>query len=131
MTAPATRPAIGTIGWIDLTVEDATRLRDFYREVVGWSPEDVKMGEYADYNMRQPASLEPAVGMCHHRGVNVGVPPQWMIYINIEDLDRSMAQTRALGGEVLHGPRAMGPNLRFCVIRDPAGAVCGLMETKA
>ena len=41
MSEPAKRPPIGTFGWFDLTVDDAPRVRDFYREVVGWSPEDV------------------------------------------------------------------------------------------
>jgi len=28
---------VGKIGWIDITVDDATGLRDFYKEVVGWN----------------------------------------------------------------------------------------------
>ena len=27
----------GSIAWIDLTVPDATGIRDFYKDVVGWS----------------------------------------------------------------------------------------------
>jgi predicted enzyme related to lactoylglutathione lyase len=37
---------VGKIGWIDLTVGDATRVRDFYAGVVGWKPEGVEMGGY-------------------------------------------------------------------------------------
>jgi large conductance mechanosensitive channel protein len=36
--AVVTAPAPGSIGWLDLTVEDAPRLRDFYSAVVGWKP---------------------------------------------------------------------------------------------
>lgn len=35
---------VGSIGWIDLTVDDAPRVRDFYAAVVGWKPEPVPMG---------------------------------------------------------------------------------------
>jgi uncharacterized protein len=46
---------VGRIAWLDLTVPDASATRDFYRQVVGWSVQDVEMedgGErYADYNM--------------------------------------------------------------------------------
>ncbi len=128
MSAPRERPPVGTLAWVDLTVDDAPRVRDFYREVVGWSPDDVPMGDYADYNMRRPDTLEPAAGVCHHRGVNTGIPPQWLIYVHVEDLERSMERARALGGEVIHGPRTMGASGRFCVVRDPAGAVMGLFE---
>ena len=34
-----------------------------------------------------------------------------------------------LGGEILRPATAAGPNGRFGVIRDPAGAVCALFET--
>jgi predicted enzyme related to lactoylglutathione lyase len=32
----------GKIGWIDMTVEDAPGVRDFYKAVVGWGSEDVR-----------------------------------------------------------------------------------------
>lgn len=128
MSEPAKRPPIGTFGWFDLTVDDAPRVRDFYREVVGWSPAEVPMGDYADYNMRRPDTLEPVAGVCHHRGANAGIPPQWMLYVYVDDLDRSMERAAATGGEVVHGPRDMGASGRFCIVRDPAGAVMGLFE---
>ena len=41
----------GDIGWLDITVEDAEGLRDFYAAVVGWTPGAVDMGEYSDFTM--------------------------------------------------------------------------------
>lgn len=46
----------GKIGWVDITVDDAKGLRDFYANVVGWKPEDVSMGEYCDFSMAMPGS---------------------------------------------------------------------------
>jgi predicted enzyme related to lactoylglutathione lyase len=122
------KPAVGSIGWIDLTVEDAPGVRDFYARVVGWKPQAVPMGEYDDFNMTLPESGTPAAGVCHHRGSNVGIPPQWMIYITVADLDASVVACREGGGEVVYGPKDMGSHGRFCVIRDPAGAVAGLFQ---
>ncbi len=116
---------VGTIGWRDLTVKNAEKGRDFYKNVVGWKSEDVKMGEYSDYNMIVPSTGEGVAGICHARGVNADLPPQWLIYIVVDDVDRSAAKCRELGGEVVAGPRTLGGG-RFCVIRDPAGAVCAL-----
>jgi predicted enzyme related to lactoylglutathione lyase len=45
---------IGKIGWIDMTVDDASGLRDFYQQVVGWQVEDTSMGDYSDYTMISP-----------------------------------------------------------------------------
>jgi hypothetical protein len=123
----ASKDDVGKIGWIDLTVPDAERVRDFYRAVVGWESEGVDMGGYQDYCM---ASAEggPVAGVCHARGTNEGLPPQWLIYITVASLDESLARCRALGGEVVRAPRGLGGQGRFAVVRDPAGAVCALFE---
>jgi predicted enzyme related to lactoylglutathione lyase len=49
-----------SIGWVDLTVGDATNLRDFYARVMGWRPEPVDMGGYADFNMCDAGTGVPA-----------------------------------------------------------------------
>jgi hypothetical protein len=43
---------IGKIGWIDISIDDATGLRDFYASVVGWQPEGLSMGDYDDFIMK-------------------------------------------------------------------------------
>ena len=120
-------PAVGSIGWLDLTVEAGEEVRDFYRKVVGWGAESVSMGDYDDFTMLTPGAGDPVGGICHARGGNAGLPAQWMIYIVVEDLDRSMADCRALGGDVIAGPRSMDGS-RYCFIRDPAGAVAALYQ---
>lgn len=118
---------IGTIAWHDLTVENAETVRDFYANVVGWKPEGVSMGDYDDFNMTAPATGEPAAGVCHARGTNANIPPQWLIYITVADLKQSMEQCTRLGGKVVHGPREAGGKA-YCVIQDPAGAHAALIE---
>jgi predicted enzyme related to lactoylglutathione lyase len=116
---------IGTIAWRDLTVQNATKLRDFYARMVGWKFSPVDMGGYSDFCMLAPATGETVAGICHARGSNADLPAQWLIYIVVADVDRSAAKCRKLGGKVLVKPRPMAGG-RFCVIRDPAGAVCAL-----
>lgn len=118
---------IGSVGWIDLTVDDADTVRDFYAAVTGWRPEPLDMGGYSDYNMVAPGTGEPTAGVCHARGGNAEMPPAWLIYIVVEDLDQSLASCQELGGEVVSGPRQMGKD-RYCVIRDPAGAFAALYQ---
>lgn len=119
---------IGSVGWADLTVENAEQLRDFYSEVVGWSATGVEMGGYSDFCMNEPQTDNPVAGVCHARGLNAGLPPVWLIYITVADLDASIAKCVELGGEVIAEPRAMGRQGRYCIVRDPAGAVAALFE---
>jgi len=116
----------GKIGWIDLTIPNAENVKDFYAEVVGWKPEPVSMGDYNDYNMT--ANGEPKAGVCHKTGPNQDIPSQWMIYINVPDLDKSVAAVEQGGGKLLTEIKSMGAYGRTCYIEDPAGAVCALFE---
>ena len=101
----------GKIGWIDITVDDATGLRDFYADVLGLSPEAVSMGEYDDFNMTLPASGEPVCGICHARGSNTDLSGGWLVYFVVDDVEASAAACAAKGGKVLVGPRGLAGGL--------------------
>ncbi len=120
------KPAVGTIGWIDLTVGNAREVRDFYAKVVGWDIDPVPMGDYEDWCM-SPSEADPVAGICHSKGDNANQPPVWMMYIVVKNLDKSLANVEKLGGAVVVPTREMG-EARFTVIRDPAGAVCALYQ---
>ncbi len=117
---------IGGICWIDLTTGKAEELRDFYSSVVGLEPQPLSMGDYDDYVMKSPENEEALVGVCHARGSNANLPPQWMIYFNVRDLASAVKECENRGGKVICPPREMGDS-RMCVIEDPSGAVCALI----
>lgn len=120
-------PNVGSIGWVDLTIPDAEAIRGFYERVVGWTSRPIEMEGYADYCMVPPGSDHPAAGICHARGPNADLPPQWLVYITVSDIEASVAACKALGGTVIREPREMG-GAKIAVIRDPAGAVCALYQ---
>lgn len=116
---------VGAITWFDLTVKNAPKVRDFYRKVVGWKSSPVNMGGYEDFCMNTPADGKTVAGICHARGENAALPPQWLLYITVADLDVSLKKCRAAGGKVLIKARSLGEG-RMAVIQDPAGAVAAL-----
>lgn len=123
--------ALGTIIGFDLTVPDAEPLRDFYAAVIGWQPEPFDMGGHADYFMKSPSTGDIVAGVCHARGENADLPPQWLAYIVVEDLDASMRQCVEMGGTLLTGIKGGEGETRYCVIRDPAGAMLALMQMRS
>ncbi len=118
---------IGKIGWIDITVDDATGLRDFYAKVVGWQPENVSMGDYDDFAMAMPGSGEAVTGICHARGDNADLPRGWLIYIVVADIAESIAACETGGGRIVLAPRDLAGG-RFCIIEDPSGATAALYQ---
>ena len=115
------------IGWLDITVENADALRDFYAAAVGWKPQPLDMGGYSDYVVAEPESGDGIAGVCHARGMNAELPPVWIPYFTVPDLEASLAAVKRLGGNLVQEPRKMGES-RYAVIRDPAGAVCALYQ---
>ena len=129
-SGPDADAPIGRVAWLDLTVDDAAATRDFYREVVGWSVEEVAMrdGEhrYADYNMLGDDG-NPSAGVCHARGPNADLPPVWMIYLPVGDLAESLRRVPEEGGTVLKTQKQANGEIMYAVIRDPAGAHLALV----
>ena len=119
---------VGSIGWTDLTVDNAEEIRNFYSAVVGWKTDPIDMGGYNDFNMTPPASDEAVAGVCHAKGGNTGLPTQWIMYVIVEDIESSADRCKHLGGKVLTGPTGSAGKDRTCVIQDPAGAVIALYQ---
>jgi hypothetical protein len=120
------KPKYGSIGWVDLTVSNAPKLRDFYVQVAGWESEPLPMDGYDDFVMHD-SSGDGVVGICHARGNNAHQPPVWMIYVVVENLDLALQRCRDNGGEVVTPVRMAGGS-RYAVIKDPAGAHVALWE---
>lgn len=128
---PGDPEEVGRIVWMDLTVPAAAATREFYRQVVGWSVQDVEMedaGEsYADYNMVDGDGA-PAAGVCHARGMNLGLPAVWMIYLPVGDLDESLRRVEVEGGKIIKAMRGDDGRYAYAAVQDPVGAYLALMQ---
>ncbi len=121
---------VGRISWLDLTVSDASATRDFYRQVVGWLVQDVEIAgaseRYADYNMLDD-DRNPAAGVCHARGENLGLPPTWIIHLPVGDLAESLRRVRDEGGTIIKATRGTHGEQVGAVVQDPVGAYLALV----
>lgn len=128
--APGEAGPVGRIAWLDLTVPDASATRDFYRQVVGWSVQDVQMEEtgepYADYNMLA-VDGNPAAGICHARGMNADLPPVWMLYLPVGDLAESLRRVEQEGGKVIKTIQGEDGTYAYAAVQDPVGVYFALM----
>ena len=89
-----------------------------------------RYGGYFDYCMSTPVG-DSRGRSCHARGENALLPPQWLMYVVVDNLDHSLAACLKMGGKPLTPIRSYGPNSRYCVIQDPAGAVLAIYQTKS
>lgn len=119
----------GRFLWHDLTVKDASKVSEFYEKVTGWERQGFDMGGYNDYVMSPEEGEDPIAGICYARGSNKDIPPQWLMYVNVKNLDKSISAVKRFGGKVIGEKSKMGDDGKFyCLIQDPAGAfmmICG------
>ena len=118
---------IGRVSWVDIAVPNAEKVRDFYSRVIGWTSKEHDMETYFDYEMKDPATDETVAGVCHAQGMNAHLPPTWIVYFTVANLDESLAGVSEMGGEVVGEVRGYGAD-RYAFVRDPAGAVCALYQ---
>lgn len=121
----------GQIISADLTVDNATAIRDFYKEVIGWEVEEMPLKDgveaYNDYVVKDSEGNWVG-GICHNRGVNQGIPPQWMVYVNVADVGESVRRCIELGGKIIRESRDSHGNYQYVMIQDPAGAILGIVK---
>ncbi len=118
----------GQIVWADLTTNQAESLKEFYKAVLGWQEFPVAMKDneesYNDYAMLYDEK-NPAGGICNQRGVNANIPPQWIMYVCVEDVDSTLQNALDRGAKLVHESKKAGGSLNYVIIQDPAGAVFG------
>ena len=82
-------------------------------------------GRYSDYNLLGDDG-SPAAGVCHARGVNLGLPPVWMIYLPVGDLARESPSRRGGRGDDHQGDPGERRRVRGCRDAGPGGGMPGL-----
>lgn len=117
------KPQLGEFVGLDISIPQATELRNFYQHLVGWKAEGLDMDSYTDYMMIPAQEETPVAGICHRRGINANLPAYWLPYVGVADLSNSMTICKSLGGKVIIEPQS-----NYCVIQDPAGAYIALMQ---
>lgn len=121
------KPAHGTFCWNELVTRDMEGAAKFYTELLGWKAVDSGMPGMA-YTILKAGDKEAGGMMNMPPDVPNEVPAHWMAYITVDDVDAVAKKVAELGGEVFHGPQDV-PNVgRFCIIKDPTGAVVSLMQ---
>ncbi len=116
----------GALTWFELATTDVDSATAFYTAVLGAeiAPDPDTPFEYTLVKV----AGNPAAGI-----VRIGedwgpVPPNWGVYIGVDDVDATVARAQELGGKVCVEPRDIPDFARFAVLFDPEGAVFSVLH---
>lgn len=116
----------GQFVWYELTTPDVDAATRFYPRFTGWGTQAFD----ANYMMWTNDGL-PFAGVfrLNEEMAQQGVPPNWMAYVEVSNVDDSATKVASLGGRVLMGPDDIPGTGRFAVVQDPQGATFGLYKS--
>jgi predicted enzyme related to lactoylglutathione lyase len=113
----------GAMSWNELYVKDVETAKKFYEELFGWTyGTDPANPVYTTIknNGRSNGGIMPILPEM------AMMPPQWMVYFTVKNLDESLAKVKELGGKVWDTKDiSVG---KIGIISEPSGAGMILME---
>jgi predicted enzyme related to lactoylglutathione lyase len=117
----------GRFSWYDLNTTDWEAARAFYTELFAWS-ESAVMGDSpaGTYWMFKSVSGDRAVGGMSNMAAMTQLPPHWMCYVTVDDLDAALERVKAHGGQVTNGPMQVPGGDRIAHCMDAQGAAIAL-----
>ena len=113
---------VGAMCWNELLTRDAAAAKAFYSKLLGWE-------YYGDEHYIHISNRGRNNGGILEMDENFGeMPPCWMVYFHVADIDAAMTQVEALGGKVVTQKMEAPDTGGFTVVEDPAGAHFYIMQ---
>lgn len=121
----------GTFCWVELATTDQKSATAFYRELFGWSVNDMPMGPGETYSIFQLRGRDSAAAYTmREEERKQGMPPHWNMYVAVRSADDTAKRAAELGGKVVAPPFDVMDAGRMAVLQDPTGAYVCLWEGK-
>ncbi len=113
--------------WYELMTTETDAAAEFYGAVVGWSVADSGQTDKAYQQWSIAGQTVGGLMAIPADAGEHGMRPMWAGYLNVADVDQSLAGITAAGGAV-HMPATNVPGIgRFAMVSDPQGAIFYVM----
>jgi predicted enzyme related to lactoylglutathione lyase len=114
---------------VELHTNDVAAAKKFYSTLFGWKLEDMPMPDGGgSYTM---ISVGEGTGGGMMKNPDPKVPPHWLAYVGVDNIEASTKRAQELGGKVHLGVTKVGDYGLMSVIQDPTGAYFALWKPAA
>ena len=118
----------GEFCWNELMTSDTGQAKEFYGQLFGWASQDLPMKDMT-YTIFKKGE-KGIGGMLQIPAQEQGkIPPRWLSYIMVANLDEMIIKAETLGAQVKVGATVVDGMGRFAILIDPTGAAVALWET--
>jgi predicted enzyme related to lactoylglutathione lyase len=115
----------GAVTWSEVITTDPKGASAFYSKTLGVSASEVPG---MDYTMMR-AGGQDAAGAMKIKPEMGPVPPHWMVYFAVADVNTTVKKAQSLGGKVLMPKQDIPGQGSFAVLQDPQGAVFAVFKS--
>jgi predicted enzyme related to lactoylglutathione lyase len=128
--APHDTSKHGEFCWHELITTDQNAAFAFYNEIFGWERMlDHDMGPMGIYLIFGRNGQQ--LGGIFNKPKSLPIPPTFLYYIQVDDLDAALSRAKNLGAKVINGPMEVPGGARIVQLTDPQGAAFALHEKAA
>lgn len=121
--------APGALHWNELATRDCAKACEFFGELLGWKYERME-GMETEYQVIRLNGRGNG-GILQMNEEWGDIPPHWMVYFSVADIDKSLEKVKQLSGKVEFPPVEAAGVGRFCVIADPQGTHLSLIQLES
>ena len=115
----------GEFNWNELLTTDHENAFAFYSALFGWQKiSEFDMGPMGKYWLYGQGDKQ--YGGMMTKTADMPMPPTWIYYIQVDDLDAAVTRSTSKGAKVMHGPVDVPGGTRIAQLTDPQGAVFAL-----
>lgn len=117
----------GALCWNELMTRDTAAAKAFYTALFGWTAKDQDMGPAGMYTVFSKGDRQAAgmMGITPNMGP---MPPNWVVYFAVDEVDARADRAKAAGAQI-HVPPTNIPNVgRFSMMSDPQGAAVSIIK---
>ena len=116
----------GEFCWNELMASDQDAAFKFYSELFGWSKiDEMDMGNIGTYLVFGVG--EERIGGIMKQPKGMPMPPMWVYYVEVSDLESALARATGKAATVMNGPMEV-PGGRIAQLMDPQGAMFAMHQ---
>lgn len=119
--------AHGETAWIECASADVEATKAHYARLCGWEYDAMEMAEGGTYWVARLGDKMVA-GIMSRDVIPYPVPPHWLVYLEVADMDAAVAACRETGGKVMREPFDVPGVGAIAIVAEPSGAAIGLLK---
>lgn len=121
-------PQAGEFCWNELATPNVKAAKEFYGKVFDWEFTEHDMGDMTYSMIKRKDKKEFAGIVAIPKDKLKEIPPHWLNYILVENIDQSVEKAQKHGATLIRPTANAGDFGRFAILKDPTGAAIALWQ---